>query len=254
MRPDLFLGIHGPEVGNFQRFLNMRGAFLTVDEAFGPMTERAVKEWQIAENIPEKAGVVSALSRKRAQEQGFIPFIRARNYTPVLTDLNQKPREIELIVIHTMEAPDKPHTAENVALWFAGSSAPKASAHYCVCSEETVQCVRDRDVAWHANQANHNGIGIEHAGYARQTAEEWMSEFNQKMLLRSAKLVARLCVEYTIPIVKLTPDDLKSKLSGICGHIDVNNAFAGGKGHVDPGQNFPWQQYLHLVQDNLVDA
>ena len=249
---DLSFGMRGPEIGNLQRFLNTTflAPELVVDEIFGNFTRVATAAYQSRERIPEKAGTVGPLTRKRALEQGFIPFVPARNYTMVPAGAGMKRRTIDLIVVHTMEAPDKPDTAERVAAWFAGPDAPKASAHYCLDSDSTIQQVRDRDVAWHAKGANHNGIGIEHSGYARQTAKEWKSASNQAMLLRSAKLVARLCKEYNIPIERRTADELKSKMRGICGHVDVTNAFSGGKGHWDPGVSFPWQDYLALIEAN----
>ena len=248
---DLTFGMRGPEVGNLQKFLNT--TFLTpslvVDEDFGNKTRVAVAGYQAYEAISssEKAGVFGPLTRKRALEQGFIPFVPARNYTMV--GLN-KPRFIDLIVIHTMEAVNKPDTAERVAAWFAGPNAPRASAHFNVDNDSIIQSVRVRDVAWHAPGANHNGIGIEHSGYAKQTAKDWKNEYNQAMLTRSAKLVAQLCKEYNIPIERRTADELKSKMRGICGHVDVTNAFSGGKGHTDPGVGFVWNDYLALVEEN----
>ena len=92
-----------------------------------------------------------------------IPFVQAKNFT-------QGPSNaIDVLVIHTMESPEKPDTAESVAHWFAGSTAPQASAHYCIDDNSIVQCVHDADVAWHAPGANHNGLGFEHAGRAAQT-------------------------------------------------------------------------------------
>ena len=246
---DLSFGMRGPEIGNFQRFLNTTflKPDLIADEIFGNLTRVATAAYQCHEKIHEKAGTVGPLTRKRALEQGFIPFVPARNYTMVAIT---KPRHIDLIIVHTMESPDKPDTAERVAAWFAGSNAPKASAHYNVDVDSIVQSVRDRDVAWHAPGANHNGIGIEHAGYAKQTKEDWKNAYNQAMLLRSAKLVAWLCKEYNIPIERRTVDELKSKMRGICGHVDVTNAFSGGRGHWDPGPSWPWKDYLALVEEN----
>ena len=245
---ELSYGMRGPEVGNLQRFLNttLFAPDLVVDEDFGNKTRVATAAFQSREQIVEKAGVVGSLTRKRALQLGFIPFVPARNYTVVLT----KPRSIDLIVIHTMESPDKPDTAERVAAWFAGSNAPRASAHYCLDVDSTIQQVRDRDVAWHAPGVNHNGIGIEHAGYAKQSAKDWKNAYNQAMLTRSAQLVASLCKEYNIPIERRTADELKSKMRGICGHVDVTNAFSGGRGHTDPGLNFPWEEYITLISSN----
>ena len=82
-----------------------------------------------------------------------IPFVQARNYT------RGRSNPIDVIVIHTMESPEKPDTAESVAAWFAAATAPQASAHYCIDANSIVECVRDTDVAWHAPGANHNGLG-----------------------------------------------------------------------------------------------
>ena len=244
---DLSYGMRGPEIGNLQRFLNttVLAPRLVVDEDFGSKTRVAVAAYQSQQAIAEKAGIFGPLTRKRALTQGFIPFVPARNYTMVAI---AKPRQIDLIVLHTMESLDKPDTAERVAAWFAGPDAPRASAHYNVDQNSIVQSVRNRDVAWHAPGSNHNGIGIEHSGHARQTAKEWKSPNNQAMLTRSAQLVARLCREYNIPIERRTSDELKSKMRGICGHVDVTNAFSNGKGHTDPGVGFIWDEYLALVE------
>ena len=245
---ELSYGMCGPEVGNLQRFLNttLFAPDLVVDEDFGSKTRVVVAAFQSREQIREKAGSFGPLTRKRALQFGFIPFVPARNYTVVLT----KPRSIDLIVVHTMESSDKPDTAERVAAWFAGANAPKASCHYCIDENSIVQCVRDRDVAWHAPGGNSRGIGIEHAGYAKQTALQWKSAYNQAMLLRSAQLVARLCKEYNIPIERRTVDELKTKIRGICGHVDITNAFNSGKGHTDPGRSFIWDDYIQLIVSN----
>lgn len=125
-------------------------------------------------------------------------------------------------------------------------------SHNCVDNDSIVQCVADGDIAWHAPGANHNGIGIEHAGFAKQDAAAWMSEYNAAMLRLSARLSAMLVSKYEIPMVKLSPDDLKAGGRGFCGHIDVTNAFNGGKGHWDPGPSFPWDDYITAVNEALM--
>lgn len=172
-------------------------------------------------------------------------FIQARNYT-------RGPRTkgpIKWIVLHDMEAPEKGETAENVAKWFAGKTAPQASAHYCCDNNSTVRCVWDSDIAWAAPGANAQGLHIECAGYAKQGRTDWLDGYSKAMLdTQVIPLVARLCKKYTIPAVKLTPQQVAAGKRGICGHLDVTRAFPGKGTHVDPGPNFPWDYVIAGVK------
>jgi N-acetyl-anhydromuramyl-L-alanine amidase AmpD len=175
-------------------------------------------------------------------------FVQAANYTPVGN------RKINLIVIHDMEAPEKSTTAEGCAAFFHNQprSNNGSSAHYCVDNDSIVQCVHDMDVAWHAPGANHDGIGIEHAGYARQTREQWLDAYGKQMLGRSAKLTAGLCKRYKIPVRWMTAKGLQAGLRGITGHADVTAAYHRST-HTDPGPNFPKQLYLEIVRSELAN-
>ena len=158
-------------------------------------------------------------------------------------------RRIDVIVVHSMEMDEKGTTAESCAQWFLNPSA-KVSAHYCIDVDSIVQCVRDRDVAWHAPGANHNGIGIEHAGRARQSRAEWDDPYSRAMLARSTALVANLCRKYKIPATWLHPADLVAGKRGITSHNNVSRAFRRGT-HWDPGPGFPIEAYLRAVQAKL---
>lgn len=170
-------------------------------------------------------------------------FIQAKNYTKAGRT------GARLIVIHTMEAPEKPGTALAVAQWFAGPNAPQASAHYCVDNLQIVQCVAELDVAWAAPGANRDGLHIEHAGFAAQTPAQWRDTYSQALLERSSFLAAQLARRYGIPVRKLTVEEVRDgRTSGFCGHADVSLAF-GKSTHTDPGKSFPWADYLALVED-----
>jgi len=168
-------------------------------------------------------------------------FIQARHYTVGRTS------PIKLIVIHDMEYPERLDTAEAVAKWFAGPNAPQASTHYNIDTNSVVQSVRDRDTSWCAPGANSQGLHFEHAGYAKQSQSEWLDKYGKQMLDISAQLVAKKCLEYSIPIKHLTPSEMRAGARGICSHNDVRLAW-GKTSHTDPGPNFPWDYYISRVK------
>lgn len=206
------------------------------DGIMGPKTSDAVTAFSAEHN--GDTTIVAALEVVPA-------FIEAKNYS------RANRVELGVIVIHTAEAPEIHKEAVNVANFFAGigCTAPQASAHYVVDGDEVIQCVLECDMAWHAGSGNGHSIGIEHAGYASQSPEQWDDDYSRAVLANSAKLVARLCKRFDIPIVRLSPAELAAGAKGFVGHCDVNDAFGKpGSGHRDPGVSFPWDAYLDLVR------
>jgi peptidoglycan hydrolase-like protein with peptidoglycan-binding domain len=160
-------------------------------------------------------------------------FIQARNYSP------GRLKALRVIVWHDMEAPQGLLTAENVAHWFAGSSAPTASAHLCVDENSVVECVHEDDTAWHAPGANSDGYGVELAGYARQSADEWLAAPSRAMLDLAAKAVAPVMQRHGIPARWLTDAELADgRTKGMTTHAQVTRVFRLST-HTDPGAGFP---------------
>jgi N-acetyl-anhydromuramyl-L-alanine amidase AmpD len=152
------------------------------------------------------------------------------------------------IVIHDMEIPERPDTAEACARMFHTTTAQK-SAHFCVDNNSCVQCVDVDRRAWHA-PPNRGSVGIEHAGFAGQNLTSWLDAYGRAMLDVSARLVAWLCGTLEIPARWMTVAQVRAGERGICTHADVSAAFRQTD-HTDPGGAFPKDYYLGLVKAYL---
>ena len=168
------------------------------------------------------------------------PFVESPNVTPA------KGRAIDVVVMHTMEIAERKDAAEICARWFA-APASRVSAHYCVDANSVVQCVRESDIAWHARGGNTTSIGVELAGFARQTRKDWADAYSTAVLRRASSLVADVCRRRGIPVRWLAAADLVAGRHGITGHADVSEAY-GKSDHWDPGPGFPVERLLALVR------
>ena len=95
---------------------------------------------------------------------------------------------------------------------------------------QVAECVRDKDIAWHAGNWNYNthSIGIEHAGYVGNP-----NSFTPAMYRSSARASAYLVRRHNIPIDR----------RHIIGHNQVP-----GSSHTDPGRYWDWRKYIHLIR------
>lgn len=134
---------------------------------------------------------------------------------------------VELVVVHVTQ-----ETYDDTIRLFQ-DPAHQAATHYVVRSADghIAQCVREKDVAWHAGNWDYNtrSIGIEHEGWVDDPS--W---FTDVMYERSALLTAAICDRYGIP----------KDRRHIIGHVEVP-----GTDHTDPGEYWDWARYLHLVND-----
>jgi peptidoglycan hydrolase-like protein with peptidoglycan-binding domain len=257
VRSTIQLGSKGTLVSIWQATVGV-----AVDGDFGPGTEAATKQWQAARGLVAD-GRVGPASWARADEDATkatapkpsepaktptiltlqdVKLVRAKNFRTA----NRPASAVLWIVLHSMESAEKPYTAENVAAWFASSSAPMASAHFCIDSDSIVQCVPLKDVAFAAPGANAEGVHIEMAGYARQTEAEWLDDFGLAMLSRVALVMAHLSELYDIPLEYVDVDGLNARRKGVTTHFDVSKAFKKSD-HQDPGKGFPMAKVLSMA-------
>lgn len=190
-----------------------------------------------------------------------IPYREAANWSRGIL-----PGRKRLILLHDMEYPLKPDSAEWCAGFFAaqphhathkpGEVCRCSSAHAAVDPNSIVQCVPWDRIAWHAPGANRYGIGIEHAGFGRETLADWMSTDNLLMLDLSAWLCSELCRRNGIPVDFLDANELRAAgdtATGITTHWEVSKAF-GKSTHCDPGPAFPIGNYLKAVSRYAASA
>jgi N-acetyl-anhydromuramyl-L-alanine amidase AmpD len=173
-------------------------------------------------------------------ETDRFPVVKAR----FLREATGK-RAVRVIVIHSMEAPEKGETAENVARFFQTTENP-ASAHLCIDNNSIVQCVFDNDIAFAAPGVNSDGIQLELAGFAKQTRAEWLDPYGVLLLENAANAAAQYCLKYDIPVEHLTDAQLAAGRKGIIGHVQATRVYKKST-HTDPGEGFPWDHFIARV-------
>lgn len=157
---------------------------------------------------------------------------------------------IHRIVIHCTVSPCQAGGARATAAFFR-TPASGGSAHYVVDPGEAVQVVFDDTIAWHA-PPNANSLGVELTDPMvgkdgkELPAARWTDANHVAMLQRAADLVAQLALAYGVPIVKINAADLLAGKHGICGHVDVSQAWHQSD-HWDPGTTFPWDTFMTMV-------
>ena len=178
-------------------------------------------------------------------ETDNFPFIQARFFRPFGPGL----RPVRVIVIHTMEVPERDGIAKDIAIDFANRpETNKASAHLCIDNKQIFQCVKDNDIAFAAPGANQDGIQLELAGRAAQTADDWTDDYSTAVLENAANAAAQYCLKYEIPVEHLTNTQLADEVTkGFVGHVQVTDVFKQST-HRDPGEAFPWDHFLERVE------
>ena len=120
-------------------------------------------------------------------------------WIPAHTDryARRKSRTVEEIVLHITEGgTDKAditaHNAFGGPKYLQGGKWMQQAAHYIVGRDGTVvQCVRHKDVAYHAGPANEWTIGIEHNTRSGSKLKD--TKLTAAQYLKSAELVLWLC-------------------------------------------------------------
>ena len=159
---------------------------------------------------------------------------------------------VRRIVIHATCPPrvpwpdaSKSGTAAGTAKYFQ-STASGGSAHYVYdAGRHEEHPVPEAVIAWHSPPNSHS-IGIEICGQSTYTRQQWLSPEVWPAVQEAAARTAELCRRHSIPARRLTVAQVKAGAAGVCGHVDVSEAFRQSD-HTDPGPHFPWAEFMALV-------
>lgn len=155
------------------------------------------------------------------------------------------------VVLHATVSECVDGGAHNTGVYFQSPNAG-GLAQYVTDPSATVQCREETTVCWHA-PPNERSVGIEMCDPQTGDPARWADPAHAAMLKRTAALVADICHRRGIPLVRLSVADLRAGKRGICGHIDVAQAF-GQSNHTDPEHAgaFPWDHFMSLLTDSGV--
>lgn len=147
-------------------------------------------------------------------------------------------------VVHDAETPMKAGYAQSICGWFS-TPAPGDSAHGMVDSRDIVQMLPWNVTAWHVGpNANGTTIGIEQAGYASQSREEWLTPDGLAQMDNLITFMREGSAVWNIPLrLELDPAVVRNAILnggqyGWCYHDTISKA-VGGTGHTDPTPNYP---------------
>lgn len=145
------------------------------------------------------------------------------------------------LVVHTSEGGETLPAAEQLAAYIATPRTADnlASYHYIADTDRVIPVVPDNYIAYAAGGGNANGLHICHPGKANQTAEQWGDANSADQLEQVAQWLAEKATQYDIPLRHISPGELQAGKKGVCGHVDITNAFHKTT-HTDPGSGYPW--------------
>lgn len=157
---------------------------------------------------------------------------------------------IRAICIHvTVNIPGTP--AENVANYQIQSES--GSYHELVDTGGNVLIENTDDwLSWSAGPKG-NWCALHRSFVMRGTESQAEWRKYDAMLRAGAQRDAQWAKKYNIPVVKLTPAELRAGKRGFCAHYDISLAW-GESDHTDPGVGFPWDYYLQLVREYMNPA
>lgn len=149
--------------------------------------------------------------------------------------------QVRLLVIHTTEGILR---AADLRAWKAwpGSSHAAADQYGALLDGPGDGFVDYGKASWTLRSGNAVSDNIELCALAKWTRTDWLAR--PKLIEAAAVWLARRHrARPHIPLVKLTPAQVRAGMSGVIGHNDWTVGMKDGT-HWDPGPGFPWDLVL----------
>jgi hypothetical protein len=162
---------------------------------------------------------------------------------------SRKGARVRLLAVHTTEGIMR---APALRDFFnrptaAGSSHAAADETGALLEPEHGYVPYDR-AAWTLRNGNHVSENLEFCGWAKWSRADWLGR--PKGLDAIARWLAKRSAARAIPLVKLSPADVRAGKSGVIGHVDWTIGMKDGT-HWDPGPGFPWDVVLDMARTYL---
>lgn len=165
-------------------------------------------------------------------------------YTKISPNQSDRALGISLIVLHSTESTEIPHSAadlEGIANYFANPAA-QVSAHVIVDGDgHSARCVEDERKAWHCVAYNSAALGIEQIGRAAST--NW--DADDELVRETARWIAVFHHRHGVPIQVGAVSGGRVTRPGVLRHMDLG---VEGGGHSDPGPNYPFNHVIERAQ------
>lgn len=142
------------------------------------------------------------------------------------------PQHPMVIVLHDCESDGSGPAYLNGIFGFLDREG--LSVHACIAKDGATGYAADANVKCRHAPPNTGKVGIEQAGFASFTREQWLARPHQ--LHATAQLVAWYSYRWNIPITHNTTH-------GVCMHVDLPEG-----GHHDPGHGYPFAYVLDLAK------
>jgi hypothetical protein len=176
-----------------------------------------------------------------------------------------------LIAVHLTESPQITNGAKNYQTKINRDLNFNKSTHVVVDNKNTINLIDEENIAFDTESPYLQELSLSIAlvgsnGYDLAIKTDWTTEYSLAVLNNAAKQIALWCVKYSIPPVKMnstliqramTTTDIdfliKDNNIGIFGHSDFLTEHPGAVPEgLDPGEDFPWINFIELIKQNVL--